>query len=102
MNMMNLRGSLDIAKRAVDRCLMLAKLSENVGESNAVFLRGGGGDAATSRTKPDVRVIRKRNFPGAQFDRTLWQRIWSAFFPEIHHLSNSFSLSGNALPIATR
>ena len=23
MNMMNLRGSLDIAKRAVDRCLML-------------------------------------------------------------------------------
>jgi len=26
MNMMNLRGSLDIAKRAVDRCLMRGKV----------------------------------------------------------------------------
>src|SRR5256885_16927534 len=36
MNMMNLRGSLDIARRAVDRCLMLAKLSENV-DSSSVY-----------------------------------------------------------------
>src|SRR5438093_1867285 len=36
--MMNLRGSLDIAKRAVDRCLMLAKLSEEEHQTTRTFL----------------------------------------------------------------
>src|SRR6059036_2667238 len=38
MNMMNLRGSLDVAKRAVDRCLMLAKLSEEEHQTTRTFL----------------------------------------------------------------
>jgi len=39
-----------------------------VGESNAVFLRGVGGDAATSRTKPDVWGHPEEEVSGTHMD----------------------------------
>ena len=50
MTMMNLRGSPDIAKRAVDRCLTLAKLSENVGNISGGLIASRGTDAPVSQS----------------------------------------------------